>query len=441
MGFWDEFKARYNRGNPRPQPEDWQAVDAMIKDHPALQPKGSHIPAGRHLLLLLFLMISTGTGPHWEILAPPPPGFLPHTEMRNMEKKPLAPGSTCVSAKRIIRGLPREASPKLSAGSSPPKIKSKKPKASSPAKVKNIASGQGKRLSQFPPKSPLNAPSPNHEPGKAPLVTRQIAPSLSGLRPRPYGILPPPKGGMPRLQIDSLGPGESPTKKHKSRRAHLSVGWEGQFEISGQHASRSAQGLILRYRKGRWSWQSGWLKGHAAVRLSHTHTREHFRVDSTRQLEIRPHLVEHVYRYWVIDSFFQGGYQYDTIYQLRQDSLVTWRQDTTRVKTTISQDERGQLQYQSLPLLIGYHWDWGRWELLIQAGTRLEHWRYKGLEGRENDFWQLSTQLRPQLLYHLSPHWQVGLGAGWSQPLRMLSDQSLSCTAAGQLNFHLVYQW
>jgi hypothetical protein len=152
-------------------------------------------------------------------------------------------------------------------------------------------------------------------------------------------------------------------------------------------------------------------------------------------------LERQVQRHWVVDSFFQGRYQYDTIFRLRQDTVLTWRRDTTRVQTTLTRTEKVQLQYQSLPLLAGYHWDWGRWELLLQGGTRLEHWRYTGREGSKNDYWQLSAQLKPQLLYHLSPHWQLGVGAGWSQPLGRLSEQALTPDPAGQFTVQLLYHW
>jgi len=84
---------------------------------------------------------------------------------------------------------------------------------------------------------------------------------------------------------------------------------------------------------------------------------------------------------------------------------------------------------------------WGAWELLLQAGMRLDHWHYTSREGIKNDYWQLSAQLQPQLLYHLSPHWQVGLGAGWSQPLGRLSEQALRRDPAVQFSGQLLYTW
>ena len=448
MSFWDHFKKRYEQGKPAPREGDWAAMEALIESEPALKPARFRVAVFRRGLILLLLLLSSGTGPSWELLAPGKP-FLPGQDAPKPGKK----DPERQAEKRLIQNpfmlMTSSEADTLHQKRSPTQDDNPAPIEGYPQQENPTSETAIKRkMASASPSSRKIAPVAATVFGRKAFKDQEAAPSrysipnLPELSFRERHPFSGSETSLPPLNLDGLERDDPSISPGHNSRNQWSLGWSGQLETNWQGTShRRAQGPLVRYRMGNWSVQSGWLRGQGREQNTRRYSQESFRVDSSQREEISINLEMDVQRRWVVDSFFQGAYRYDTLFRLRRDTIYTWQRDTTRIKTTASQREKVRFSYQSLPLLAGYHWDWGRWELLLQAGTRLERGRYTTIEGSKKELWRFSAQIRPHLLYHLSPHWQVGLGAGWSQPLDIISNDSWQQRPTGQLSVQLFYQW
>lgn len=209
MGFWDQFKERYNRGTPRPQPGDWQAMEAMIEKQPALQPWGSRFPSWGRLLLLLLLLFSSGTGPERETAAPRQHRLAPKTPpQRPTENQVQAPPVSAAPDKSPTSRSP-EVVEKEGPRTAPPQAPAQKPQSPFAKTSQKVASRPGKERPQAKPKAPPR-PSPRAiQPDEAARLAHQPI-SLPSLAPAPYAALPALRKTRPSRLPDSLARWENP---------------------------------------------------------------------------------------------------------------------------------------------------------------------------------------------------------------------------------------
>lgn len=167
-------------------------------------------------------------------------------------------------------------------------------------------------------------------------------------------------------------------------------------------------GFDLQWQKQRQFFSAGLSYYRIEQGLSRSTLLNRSRIDSTWKQEVEPKEVTEIRRIWVIDSFQAGRYVNDTIVRTVVDTSVILQVDTNQYQTNFVKQVVRPYYYAELPLLYGYQFGRGPWQLQVAGGVALQQAiAYSNDEDGSRSLFGMSALMQPALAWRYNDRWSA----------------------------------
>lgn len=207
------------------------------------------------------------------------------------------------------------------------------------------------------------------------------------------------------------------------------------YKANNGFALRSVQlgGKYANNFQGRQAWQVGgdvtlankqWLintglyYGKSEESIDEVWYREQYQLDSTLRQQVSTHTVQEIRSYWVIDSFFAGHWENDTVLITVRDTAEVLYVDTTRLTLRQVNERIVSVSFVEMPILAGYEFQFNRFRLQFMGGLILNQSIKVDTEFGNSQKFGLSGVVQPALHYALSDHYSAYVRSGMRYALK-----------------------
>lgn len=167
-----------------------------------------------------------------------------------------------------------------------------------------------------------------------------------------------------------------------------------------------------------WLLNAGLYYGQDQRKFDEVAFREELQIDSSFTQQITSRNVQEIRSYWVIDSFFAGHWENDTVVVTVTDTAQILNIDTIRFKLRQVNERMVHTSYVEMPILAGYEFPINRFSLQIMGGVILNQTITVGAEAASTERFGLSGVVQPALHYSFSSGYSAYIRSGMRYALK-----------------------
>lgn len=167
-----------------------------------------------------------------------------------------------------------------------------------------------------------------------------------------------------------------------------------------------------------WLLNAGVYYGQDRQLIDEVSFRDQLQIDSSFTQQITSRNVQEIRSYWVIDSFFAGHWENDTVLITERDTAQILNIDTTRFNLRQVNERMVQTSYVEMPILAGYEFPMNRFSLQLMGGVILNQTITVGAEAASTERFGLSGVVQPALHYAFSSGYSAYIRSGMRYGLK-----------------------